>query len=224
MNKFRTQAGATLIEIMIGLALSMIVTASMVGLMGNSMGSATRIIQMTQLSDELRNAMSMLARDVRRANYSAGALYCYANPNCGEGLTDVDIPNDKCVIYRVDRKQDNFTSTIEPGGFRHVVDAVTGIGSIEMWVGGDGVTCGDSPNWFPLTDSNFVDITDFSIVNSTILESIVDDDGSAVNQRINTINVEMEGALRIDDRITRRIEDTIKVRNDFIWNTEPPAP
>ena len=67
----RYQAGVTLIETLIGLALSVIVTVSMVSLMANSMGSATRIIQMSQLTDELRNTMSMMSRDIRRANYTA---------------------------------------------------------------------------------------------------------------------------------------------------------
>ncbi len=69
---------------MIALALSLIVTSSMVVLMGNSMGSATRIIEMSQLTDELRNSMSMMSRDVRRANYNVNAIYCFANSECGD--------------------------------------------------------------------------------------------------------------------------------------------
>ena len=38
---------------------------------------------MSQLTDELRNAMSMMSRDVRRANYNANNIYCYANSDCG---------------------------------------------------------------------------------------------------------------------------------------------
>jgi type IV pilus assembly protein PilW len=78
----KNQRGATLIELLIGLALSLIVTSSMVVLMSNSLGTATRIIQMTQLTDDMRNAMSMVSRDVRRANYSAYAYKCYGNSDC----------------------------------------------------------------------------------------------------------------------------------------------
>ena len=79
----RRQAGVTLMEAMISLALSLLVTTAMVTLMGNSMGSATRIIEMSQLTDELRNAMSMMSRDIRRANYNSNSIYCYANSDCG---------------------------------------------------------------------------------------------------------------------------------------------
>ena len=49
--------------------------------MANSLGTATRVIHMSQLTDELRNAMSMMTRDVRRANYSANGIFCYGNSN-----------------------------------------------------------------------------------------------------------------------------------------------
>ena len=112
---YRRQAGATLIEAMIGLALSLVVTTSMVTLMGNSMGSATRIIQMSQLTDELRNAMSMMSRDVRRANYNPFSLACYDNSDCGVGsdtsatrsddlaIVDYSGGTANCLLYWLER-------------------------------------------------------------------------------------------------------------------------
>ena len=82
-GSIRSQAGLTLIEAIIALALSALVTSAMVVLMANSLGTATDVIQMTQLTDELRTAMHMVTRDVRRANYSAHAAYCFANSDCG---------------------------------------------------------------------------------------------------------------------------------------------
>ena len=64
----RYQKGVTLVEAMISLSLSLIVTMGMVALMANSLGTANRIIQMSQLTDEMRNALSIMTRDVRRAN------------------------------------------------------------------------------------------------------------------------------------------------------------
>ena len=116
------QAGATLIELLIALALSLVVTTSMVVLMGNSMGSATRIIEMSQLTDELRNSMSMMSRDVRRANYNVNAIYCFANSDCGEGADasaiqaenikiEKDVISggetvDRCMVFGLDRNWD----------------------------------------------------------------------------------------------------------------------
>ena len=73
------QAGATLMEVLVAMSISLVVTASMVALMANSLGSTTRIIQMTKLADDLRVTMQMMSRDVRRSNYNANSMYCYAN-------------------------------------------------------------------------------------------------------------------------------------------------
>ena len=107
----RLQAGVTLIEALISLALSMIVTSTMVMLMANSLGTTSRIIQMSQLTGELRNAMLMITRDVRRANYSANATFCYANPDCGlDGsagqFADIDVTDGSCFIFGLDRDFD----------------------------------------------------------------------------------------------------------------------
>ena len=74
-RQIRRQTGFSLIEAMISIALSMVVTSAMIVLMGNSMGTATRIIEMTQVTDELRNVISMMSRDVRRANYNPDSLF-----------------------------------------------------------------------------------------------------------------------------------------------------
>jgi len=218
----RFQAGATLIEIMIGLALSLVVVTSMVALMGNSMGSATRIIQMTQLSDELRNAMSMMTRDLRRSNYSANSAYCYANSDCGvDGsatqVGDITISGGNCMIFNLDRDQDGDASDDGAGGFRLRDDG--GVGFIEMWTGDASPGCNDGAggDWIALTDPAYVNITVFSIDDSNSIEnSITVEGGGTLTQRTRQIVIQIQGELLIEDTITRRLEDTIKVRNDWL--------
>lgn len=231
-RKIKQQSGITLIETLIGLALSMIVVSSMVALMGNSLGSATRIIQMTQLSDELRNTMSMLTRDMRRANYNANAYKCYANSDCGvDGTTNqigqVLINNDPtvligdCMIFNLDRDQDGDGSSAGDGagGFRR--SETGGIGFIEMWVGdASPAACGIADtDWVAMTDTRFVDITTFQIDKSNSVEaSLTEEGGGILSQRSRQIKVVVAGELILDSSITRRIEDTIRVRNDYLWN------
>lgn len=238
------QKGATLVELMIGLALSLIVTSSMVVLMANSLGSASRIIQMTQLTDEMRNAMSMVTRDVRRANYSSAAIHCYSNPDCGtDGTTvhsDVTInAAEDCLIFNLDRNQDNFGHTgtdpggisfqntdFQFGGFRLADDG--GIGYVEMWVGDGTATCGDTQgaandDWLALTDPAFVDISTFLIDRNEDIdvEIVEEESGSEIHQVMNEVKITMVGTLRSNADVTKSIEDTIKVRNDFIVRVNP---
>lgn len=223
------ERGVTLIEMLIGLALSLVVVSSMVGLMSNSLGTATRIIQMTQLSDELRNTMSMATRDLRRANYNANAFQCYANSDCGiDPLANVKvgavtIENNNCMIFQVDRDQNGLASSYRAGGFRLSQDS--GVGFVEMWVGTANATpdCDDAigagGNWIAMTDPEFVNITTFNIDDSeSITSGVSEEGGSTLNQTTRQILVQVEGSLILDNTITRRIEDTIKVRNDYLWD------
>ncbi len=216
------QAGVTLIEALIGLALSLVVITSMVGLMSNSLGSASKIIQMTQLSDDLRNTMSMVTRDMRRANYNANAYRCYANSDCGiDGTTNqsgiVTVSGD-CLLFNIDRDQNGDGSTDGAGGFRRSTSGTTGF--IEMWVGGATPACaGTHADWIALTDPEFVDVTAFTITNNPVTGSITEEGGGILNQTTNQIEVIIAGELLLDRTISRTIQDTIKVRNDYIWRT-----
>lgn len=220
------QAGATLLEAMISLALGLVVTTAMVTLMGNSMGSATRIIEMSQLTDELRNAMSMMSRDVRRANYNTNSIYCYANSDCGisggpaEQFADVTISgaaNNSCFVFGLDRDWDGNSANDGPGAFRRATTG--GVGVIEMWVGDGAPNCGaaaGSGDWLAVTDSGFVDITVFNVDDSASFgQTLTQQGGTTLTQRTRQVQMQVEGRLILDNSITRRVEDTIKVRNDF---------
>ena len=220
----RSQTGATLIELLVGLALSMIVTSSMVVLMSNSLGSATRIIQMTQLTDDMRNAMSMVSRDIRRANYSANSAYCYSNSDCGvDGSANqtAAVIQANCVIFNLDRNQDGDATTDDAGGFRRVLD--NGVGVIEMWVGDSSAACNDASggDWIPLTDPDLVNFTAFDFTLNDITGSVVDENGATLTQHTREIAMVIAAQLVIDPTVTRRIEDSIKVRNDFLEVTGP---
>jgi prepilin-type N-terminal cleavage/methylation domain-containing protein len=230
MNCPRRQSGFTLMETMISLALSLVVTSAMVVLMGNSLGTTTRIIQMTQLTDELRNTMSMLTRDIRRANYSAKAAYCYANSDCGldgsaNQFADIDVSDGSCVLFGLDRDWDGDAAADNAGGFRRV--AAGGVGWIEMWVGDNAPNCAaiNDPDWVAITDPDFVDITGFVITNNGSFDGCVEGEGgSSVTQFTRQVQVSLGGSLIRDDTITRQIDDDIKLRNDMIVKNGFPCP
>lgn len=230
------QAGATLMETMIALALSVIVTTSMVILMGNSMGTSNRITQMTQLTDELRNVMSMMTRDVRRANYSSTSIFCYGNPSCSEHewtrqiadgadpVTGDLVVEDNCLIFQMDRLGnllDGDATNDAKGGFRLVQD--DGVGVVQMWVGvdNDDVSspgCGDDADaagWFAVSDPNIVDIVDFTIDDDLSAEkSILQESGTtSFTQRQRQLVLGVEGELVLEQAMGwNRTDNQIMVR------------
>jgi len=181
--------------------------------------------------------MSMLSRDVRRANYNPYSLYCYANSDCGvdDATVRTNFINDlnwdadnSCLIYFLQRVDDNYDDadpgTIGGGGFRLVTSA-EGVGRIEMWTGGDEeappADCSGN-SWVAVTDPDFVNITEFSANDDdgSFSGSITREDGSTLlTQRVRQIRISMQGELLLDGSISRRVEDVIRVRNDFIQSS-----
>ena len=209
------QAGVTLIEAMIALGLSVVVIASMVSLMSNSLGTTTRIIEMSQLTDELRNTMSMMSRDVRRANYSVNNLYCYGFSDCAQaGDITINGSND-CFTFLLDRNWDGDATNDDAGGFRRATS--NGAGLIEIWVGDSSPNCtATSTDWVPVTDPGLVDITTFTVNDDqSFTETASGTGGTTATQRARHVQMILEGELILDDSITRRIENSIRVRNDF---------
>jgi len=220
---------------MIALALSVIVTSAMVILMANSLGTATRIIHMSQLTDQMRNAMSMMTRDVRRANHTANSIFCYGNSDCGEvgGVAqqagDIEIvalaANRDCFSYTLDRNFDGNAANDPVGAFRLVPDPDdNAVGVIEMWTGAANTTpnCGSAAGasgWIELTDPATVNITLLHVDDAdSFTKEIVENKTSSFNNRQRQIQIHIQGELVNDTTgvVSRSIEDVIYVRNDFI--------
>ncbi len=215
------QAGVTLLEALISLALSTVVIIGMVVLMGNSMGTTNRITQMAQLNDELRNVMSLLTRDVRRANYSAASVLCYGNAGCGDhdqtrqegSATAVGdmVVEEGCLIFQLDRRagpgETTGDATIDSkGGFRLIDDG--GVGVIQMWVSAEAAVpgcddAGGAAGWLPVTDPNIVDIVAFTISDdNSYLKDIFQEGGeSTFRQRQRELELLIEGELILEQRM-----------------------
>ena len=60
-DRWAKQSGTSLMEVLVAMSISLVVTASMVALMSNSLANTTRIIQMTKLTDNLRIALLLMS-------------------------------------------------------------------------------------------------------------------------------------------------------------------
>jgi hypothetical protein len=221
----RKQTGASLMEVLLAMSISLVVTASMIAMMANTLGSTTRIIQMTKLSDDMRIALQMMSRDVRRSSYNANAMLCYGNDDCATDGTitaagDVTINDDNnCLTFLLDRDHDGDSTEDGAGGFRRVTDG--GIGVIEMWIGASDPNCEAAPGaqgWVQITNPDHMDIFVFSVDDDLSYTELVQDDGfgNTLSQRIRKIHMDLQGRLVLDNSIQRQMEDTISIRNDLL--------
>jgi type IV pilus assembly protein PilW len=241
MNRGKVrQAGATLMEVLVAMGISLVVTASMIALMANSLSSTARIVKMTKLADDMRVAMQMMTRDLRRTSFNADSMLCYGNADCATDGTitaapDITIVNNACFWFQMDRAEGlgalNGDSTDDPaGGFRRRSAVSDGeeIGWIEMYSGATAPDCTEadgSGGWVAITNPESMNITAFTVEDQVTsdgrrlsYEQVVlhDVNNNKMSQRVRKIQMAIGGQLVMDPTIVRRVEDIITVRNDII--------
>lgn len=157
-SSFTRANGFTLVEMMVAIVAGMIVSLAVVTFMMSSMRSNGEYVQSTRLTQELRNTLDMVVRDVSRAGYNDDSLSYVSLPNTspfapifikdaspavtpGTASTYVNADTDGCILYAYDRTYPNGTSTAtgtagdvdqnngELRGIRRVV--ANGVGVIE---------------------------------------------------------------------------------------------
>jgi len=225
LNRFHKQSGASLMEVLIAMTISLVVTAAMIAMMSNTLGTTARIINMTKLQDDMRVAMQMMSRDVRRSSYNARSQLCYANNDCStdsSGLTlagDITINDaNTCFTFLLDRDHDGDSTEDDAGGFRHVVS--DGVGMIEMWTGDNAPNCdaaAGAAGWVQITNPESMDIFAFSVDDDLSYEETILDNGTdTLTQKIRKLRMDMQGRLVLDNTVQRHIVDVIDVRNDLL--------
>ena len=221
----KQQAGASLMEVLVAMSISLVVTASMVALMANSLGTTARIVKMTKLADDMRVAMQMMTRDVRRSSYNANSMFCYANDDCATdgaiiAAGDITIADtNDCFTFLTDRDHDGDSTENDAGGFRRVTSG--GVGVIEMWTGDANPDCdadAGTAGWVQVTNPEDMDIFGFTVDENLSYTQVVHDDGAGntLSQKVRKLRMAMQGRLVLDNTIVRRVEDVISVRNDLL--------
>jgi type II secretory pathway pseudopilin PulG len=163
--------GFSLVEMMVAIVAGMIVSLAVITFMMSSMRSNGEYVQSTRLTQELRNTLDLIARDVSRAGYNDDALSYVSLPNTspfapifikdtgsavtpGTSSTYANADTDGCILYAYDRTHPNGATAAagtagavdvangELRGMRRVV--VNGVGVIEYAESSVGVTpaCG----------------------------------------------------------------------------------
>jgi type II secretory pathway component PulJ len=229
IKSIKKQSGVSLMEVLVSMSISLVVTASMVALMANSLSNTARIIKMTKMSDDMRIAFQMMTRDVRRSSYNADAMQCYGNEDCHDDgsvtlANDISIVSGSCFWFELDRGMNGNSTDDGAGGFRHqteIVDGVT-VGWLEMYTGTTEPTCAEESEqdgWVAITNKENMNITQFLVDDTLSYTEVIAQDvnGNAIySQRVRKIRMNMQGELVLDSGIFRNMEDIISVRNDLM--------
>jgi prepilin peptidase dependent protein B len=219
------QRGISLTELMIGLTIGLIVMAGIIGLFSGHLRSNNDLLRTTRLNNELRGAMDLIVRDLRRASYWGDSVAGVWYPNIPVLLSNpfftVDTATAEEVTYRYDLDSngvvgDNETYRIH----RNATD-----GTIEM-LSLD--TSGAVTATTPITDADLTDITalTFTPVDRTATTTCLLAGAGAVSPtppviHIRQITVTLTGQLRSDATVSRTLTESVRLRNDWIEGSCP---
>jgi prepilin-type N-terminal cleavage/methylation domain-containing protein len=228
------QAGFSLIELMVALVAGLIVSAAVVAFTMSSFRSNGEYVLSTRLTQELRNSLDLVVRDLRRAGYDEGALGTLATGEMSP-FSAMDIDGE-CILYGYDRN-----SPTGSGFAPHVVDVNNGevrglrrveadyegntVGVIEYAISGDDTKpecggdpadydqfppqCNDDSHWCPLSDPAILNITAFTLTDD---RTVV---GTAPTQVVlREIGVQLTGQLAKSTEYERRVTSSVRVRSD----------
>lgn len=213
------QGGLSLLELMIALAISTIVSLAMVGLMANTMGTGSETIKMTRLTHEMRTAMQLMTRDLRRANFHTNTDLCFGNVACNPDSTKIKaiVPvTANCFRYYYDRAGNG---SLDIGMFQRYTR--NSVNLMQMTTLDNATnTCGsDWGTALDITDPDIIDVTAFTISSADSYTEVISESGDT--QQVSKIRLTMTASLRNPARgipITRTIEDLVYVRN---WSLCP---
>ncbi|NVZ07642.1 prepilin-type N-terminal cleavage/methylation domain-containing protein [Allochromatium humboldtianum] len=231
--QIRRESGVSLIELMIGMVVGLLVLAGGIAFFVNSVSSNREILQSRLLNQELKATMSLMTREIRRAQYIANAESLRTAVPCTDAFCDANdfaLPSSfahasltsvyNAILFGYDRNNNGTQTADECFGFGLVTDPTTGIDVVAMPNGWDCTgTTASTPtstpwSWTALTDPRTIEITSLNICVLCTPSS-----GTAFYDR--NVNICLEGQMRSDPSVTMALSESVQVRSTIPLNSKP---
>jgi len=205
-----SQHGLSLIELMIGVAIGLfIAVAGSTLLVGHLRENRTLLLE-TRLTQDLRTAVDVITRDLRRAGYWGHAGGPGANPYA-DLSPSIAAANAVSLRYSMDATENDAVDSNEQFGFR------LRNGAIELQFG--------AGNWQSLTDAGVFTVTAFSVTPEVQDQSLATFCPSACaagstqcppHQQVRSLAVAITATLVSDTRVSRSVRSTVRIRSDAV--------
>lgn len=229
----KRQAGLTLVELLVGVALGLFLMAGAGMMLASQLGDQRRALVDTRITQDLRAAADLVTRDLRRAGYwgsAASTVWSRATaasmaPNPYAELSPAANGASAAAFgyaYSRDANEDDAIASAERFGFRLNPDT----GAIEMRLSGGAIAPDDDDNWQAVTDPGLVNVTEFSITASNqtlnLLSQCVDQVcpvGSTdcpPQVQVREYVIRMAGEDPRDPTVRRQLDSRVRIRNDRV--------
>jgi prepilin peptidase dependent protein B len=214
----RSQHGASLVELMMGIAVALFIAATASFAASNQFTDNRRLMLEAQVEQDLRAASELIVRDLRRAGYWQNAARQLASPDTtGNSYANVSAAQPGASISYA-------YSQDEPGDENDQIDgneqsgAKLDSGTLKLLMGDGG--------WQAITDPAVVTVTAFQASLDTHEVSLADfcdtpcPTGTSTAcppvQQVREVRVQITGRAAQDARVTRSLDTTVRVRNDRV--------
>ena len=198
-------------ELMIAMTIMLIVSMVTIEISANVFRTNTESIHRIQLSQEMRSAIQLISRDIRRAGYNDDALSSYLSTQAissGVTMGDRDANNiANCLQVQYDDLDGN------PRNVVYRLRVVSGVGRISAHFNAS-ATCNTA-----ITDNAWIDISDPLLSHISALEFVLDNHLIDIAKNINTGNTVQVGVEKINiidqrhpARATRRLTGQSQTR------------
>jgi type IV pilus assembly protein PilW len=216
--------GVTLIELLVGLALGLLIVAAALAWLATSLHEQRRLALEGRLTQDLRAAVELMARELRRAGYWGAATAGVATFGAGTprsnpyAALDVDAATGEAVAFRYSRDalENDLIDGHEESGLRlrrNVLELQLGAG-----------------NWQALTDPAVLTVTSFRIrpqLQELSLEASctrpcpVGSGTCPPRLQVRSLALAVTGRSASDPRVQREVLGNVRLRNDTVGGACP---
>ena len=207
------QAGISLVELMVSMAVGLLVLAGAATFFANYVQNSRGLLLSTRLTQEIRAVTDLIARDLRRGGYwenaTQGVWFSGTTGVQGNPYAALSVAvDDSQLSYNYAQDSNNILEVNETFGFR------LNNGVLQMLRNGA---------WADLTDSGTTTVTAFTLTPATRQIQIpcinsCTGGGSACwpTMAIRQIDIVVSAQATADSSIQREIRESVRVRNDHM--------
>ncbi len=213
------QRGLSIVELMVGVAIGLLIVVGAAKLFVDNLLGNRRLLLETRVNQEMRAAADLIARDLRRAGYWRGSL-------ASVGPTPVINPygsadwGGNIVEYQYDRvtghpdagfelRDDGAIWAKTGGGTQQLTDPKT----IQVTAFALPASAGAAEQWTDLAYA--CQCLSTGTCTETAILALPAGHASRPQVGLRTATVVIEARATADDRVKRRLEETIRIRNDL---------
>lgn len=210
------QAGFSLIELMISMAVGIMLTSGAIGIFTGSMKNNYEFVSRAKLDQDLQGVLNLIAKETRRAGYDAN-IPIGSSSDFGIDANSTST----CLLYSYDS---NTSGTLGQ------VDSAEQYGirfnsSTNKILFGSKVTACSGTGWSAINDANTVQITSLSFTQNNICLNLNDDTdcttvAAASGDNLlwkKQVNIVIAGNYKNDtNNYVHTVQSTVRLHNDIL--------